>query len=72
MNFLKGEAVACQRKVYLNAICCAGREASPPSLGGSLVIKICLKMCGKNSHLEVMMRAFKRSARCPGFPVSFI
>eukprot|EP00434_Breviolum_minutum_P035265 symbB.v1.2.031210.t1/scaffold3597.1/size53463/3 len=24
MNFLKGEAVACQRKVYLNAICCAG------------------------------------------------
>eukprot|EP00438_Fugacium_kawagutii_P006764 Skav201389 [mRNA] locus=scaffold296:71718:84763:+ [translate_table: standard] len=25
MNFLRGEAVPCQRKVYLNAVCCAGR-----------------------------------------------
>lgn len=24
MNFLRGEVVPCQRKVYLNAICCAG------------------------------------------------
>ena len=30
MNFLKGEAVACQRKVYLNAICCAGSAFAPP------------------------------------------
>lgn len=24
VNFLKGEPVPCQRKVYLNAVCCAG------------------------------------------------
>lgn len=55
MNFLKGEAVACQRKVYLNAICCAGAS---PTLGGSWVSKFAAGDVCSLSHLEVMMLAF--------------
>ena len=64
MNFLKGEAVACQRKVYLNAICCAGSAAF---LGREFGYQNLLEDVCNLCHLEVMMRAFKRSARFPGF-----